>query len=67
MMIIQPRPDELTIHRRLTEIKSSVACNATTNRNFLVRITDAERIAGKLKDVWTEVQAAYNELIVSHA
>jgi hypothetical protein len=55
---------DLTICRRLDEIKSSSTRSVGENRNYLVRLMDAERVATQLEGVWANIQLAYNELIV---
>jgi hypothetical protein len=55
----------LTSYRRLTKIKTSAGAHPTTWKNVLVRLADAERAAGELKDAWTKIQREYLQLIVS--
>jgi hypothetical protein len=53
-------------YRRLTKIKTSASAHPTTWKNLLVRLVDAKRVAEELKDIWTEIQLEYLQLIVSH-
>jgi hypothetical protein len=55
----------LTSYRRLTKIKTSAGAHPTTKKNVLIRLADAERVSGELKDVWTKIQVEYLHLIVS--
>jgi hypothetical protein len=55
----------LTPYRRLTKIKTSASAHPTTKKNVLVRLADAERASGELKDTWTKIQREYLHLVVS--
>jgi hypothetical protein len=55
----------LTSCRQLTKIKTSASAHPTTWKNVLVRLADAERASGELKDAWTKIQREYLQLIVS--
>jgi hypothetical protein len=55
----------LTFYRRLTKIKTSAGAHPTTKKHVLVRLADAERVSGELKDVWTKIQVEYLHLNVS--